>query len=435
MSIRKAISVIFKYEDEIFQIVRQNYLRAFPGYTAFPGGKVDKEDVQLLEEETLLVTLKREMNEELEIDLTELQKKGTVKSLRKIAKATSPKFNPHRFETFFYLVELTEKIEFNFDQSEFKSGCWMKATDLLDEFNRGTRLIVPPVRKMIELIALREPFEEPIDLDINRFSDIPVIEPIKDFIQAMPASNTLPPANRTNMFVLGGENKMLVDPSPKNKEEYEHLKKFLSKYTVDKIFITHHHSDHHQYAVDLASELKCSITISRDSFERIKAKFGADYFKKIKIDFAKEGDIVSTWLGENIRVIEIPGHDEGHLALAPESNKWCIVGDLFQGIGTVVVGDSEGDMTKYLASLQKIIDLNPLCVTPSHGITLGGTHILQKTLEHRIYREKQIKELLGKGYSIERILSTIYIDLPKQLEKYAIKNIKSHIKRIEELEI
>ncbi len=41
---REAVTVIFVHDDDIFIIKRQNYLRAFPGYYAFPGGKIDRED-------------------------------------------------------------------------------------------------------------------------------------------------------------------------------------------------------------------------------------------------------------------------------------------------------------------------------------------------------------------------------------------------------
>ena len=41
---REAVAAIFVHEEDIFVIRRQEYLRAFPGYYAFPGGKVDPED-------------------------------------------------------------------------------------------------------------------------------------------------------------------------------------------------------------------------------------------------------------------------------------------------------------------------------------------------------------------------------------------------------
>ena len=61
-----------------------------------------------------------------------------------------------------------------------------------------------------------------------------------------------------------------------------------------------------------------------------------------------------------------------------------MAGDLFQGVGTVVIGEPEGNMQTYMETLKKVIKLNPKCVFPSHGIALGGSHILQKNLVTRI---------------------------------------------------
>ena len=40
----ESVSVLFIHEEQIFVVQRQSYLSAFPGYHAFPGGKIDKED-------------------------------------------------------------------------------------------------------------------------------------------------------------------------------------------------------------------------------------------------------------------------------------------------------------------------------------------------------------------------------------------------------
>ena len=40
----EAVSAILICEDRVFVIQRQFHLRAFPGYFAFPGGKIDDED-------------------------------------------------------------------------------------------------------------------------------------------------------------------------------------------------------------------------------------------------------------------------------------------------------------------------------------------------------------------------------------------------------
>ena len=40
----EAVSSVFFFQDQIFVVVRQNHLEVFPGYHAFPGGKIDSQD-------------------------------------------------------------------------------------------------------------------------------------------------------------------------------------------------------------------------------------------------------------------------------------------------------------------------------------------------------------------------------------------------------
>jgi glyoxylase-like metal-dependent hydrolase (beta-lactamase superfamily II)/8-oxo-dGTP pyrophosphatase MutT (NUDIX family) len=431
--VRKAVSIILQHGNEVFFIKRQNYLKAFPGYTAFPGGKVDLIDKDEDEEKTLLNTLFREAKEELGVDLKCCLSGNEKNSIYKIAKATSPPFNPLRFETYFYLIKLSEKIEFDVDENEAQEFGWLRPEVILEQFNSGKRLLVGPVRKVFENLVLDKKDDlDFFDFDIGRDHTMPVIEPLKNIFQVMPLSNTILPATRTNSFVIGDKNKVLLDPSPKTKDELTKYLIEIKKYPIDKIFITHHHKDHHQFATDVARELQVPIYISKDSQERIEKLYGESYFSKIEVVLAKEGDVLGEWLGQNINVYEIPGHDEGHLGIAPDSLSWFLVGDLFQGVGTVVVGGDEGDMAKYMKSLQKVINLKPNCVIPSHGIALGGTNILEKTLLHRKLREKQIKDLTEKGHSIDEILKIIYFDIPASVVKYARANIESHLQKLSE---
>ncbi|HIN46763.1 MAG TPA: hypothetical protein EYM80_00805, partial [Deltaproteobacteria bacterium] len=40
----ESVSVLFIHEQHIFAVQRQPYLHAFPGYHAFPGGKIEKDE-------------------------------------------------------------------------------------------------------------------------------------------------------------------------------------------------------------------------------------------------------------------------------------------------------------------------------------------------------------------------------------------------------
>ena len=112
-------------------------------------------------------------------------------------------------------------------------------------------------------------------------------------------------------------------------------------------------------------------------------------------------------------LLSTPGHDEGQLSIYPENLNWMIVSDLIQTVGTVVIQSPEGNMKKYFESLEKVIQMNPKVVIPSHGIAMGGTDKLKITLDHRKMREKQIKELWFAGKDEEQILNNVYEGLKK----------------------
>ncbi|MCX6581057.1 MAG: MBL fold metallo-hydrolase [Candidatus Aminicenantes bacterium] len=276
---------------------------------------------------------------------------------------------------------------------------------------------------------------------------LPCIQEIDGIDQLIVVSYVFPPemAHRTNCFLIGdkGDKKLIVDPSPFSDEEYKRLVNTLKnsfEYTYTDIFITHHHVDHVNEVQKLAREFAIPIIISEDSYGRLLKKNGPDFFANINIKFAREGDVLTHWNGQDVKVFEIPGHDEGQLALAPESMTWFLVGDLIQGEGlepgsrasTVVIATKEGDMKKYFRTLERIIRLNPKYLLPSHGMVLKSVAPLEKTLIHRIEREQQVLKLYKQGKTPEQMTKTLYKRVNKALWPLALENIKTHLKKLEQ---
>lgn len=434
-----AVSIILTFNEEIFIIQRQNFLKAFPGYWAFPGGKVESDDEAhsidanhfKAMNQKLIGAIVREAREELGIDLGEFYHSGKISSWDFLGLAITPDFNPLRFATYFFKISLKEKPQFIVDTNEAQFAEWMSAQKLLDRYNHGEVLAVPPVIKTIQELGKNISLQEIKDLNFEYDMDneVPFIENLKGLIQIMPLSNTLPPATRTNSFLIGDQFKLIIDPSPKDEDEYKKFKNTLSHFIVSAIFITHHHPDHHQYAPQLARDLKIKVILSRYTYQRLTDK-DPEYFSDVEVQFAQEGDHLTSWLGRPVHVYEVPGHDEGQLALAPDNMSWFLAGDLFQGLGSVVVGGPEGDMKKYCDTLERVIAFKPKVVFPSHGIGLGGANILQKTLEHRYRREEQILQAHQKGASPEEMLHEIYAETPQKLWPYAMENIQKHLAKL-----
>lgn len=436
---KESVSAVFTTQDQIFFIKRQNYLNVFPGYYATPGGKVDATDSEEALEGNIwpahikpqiLHALVREVQEELNYDLMEAIRAGEVLAIEDIGIAITPEFNPYRFKNYYIKITLKAPKEFNLDPSEVEFGEWNTPAALLERYRNGFVLAVPPAVTLLKTFEKNPKHNTPIEMTLphDPETEVPMIESIYGVRQFLPLSHTFPPANRTNSFIIGDENapKYLIDPSPKDQDELKKFLKSVNKIGFDRIFLTHHHPDHYEFSRDIALEYKVPMEMSQFTYTII----GAEYFKGIEVVIRKEGDVITQSLGQDVLVFEVPGHDEGQLALAPRNMCWFLAGDLIQTVGTVVIGGPEGDMKKYFDSLERVIKLDPKNIIPSHGIIIGGTHKISETLKHRKEREAQIRELLGMGRSVKEILDVIYVGLKPELLPYALKTIEAHITKI-----
>ena len=441
IKIVEAVSAVFCFQGQIFSVIRQNHLDAFPGYHAFPGGKIDDQDLPSRIASSFpklnpvhLSALCREMKEELSFELEKAFAEGKIISIEPLAEIFAPSFAQIRFRNWFYRIDLKDPAEFILDEGEFSAGTWITPTTLLKIFQQGKALMVPPLRTMLKQLIQDPNLKQMGDLSIH-FDDsrkIPELEMLEGVRMLMVPSHTLPPAERTNAFRLCDLDspQILVDPSPKSDETYLLLLEQMKQENLEALFLTHHHPDHHQFAPDLASHFNLPIFLSPDSYNRIQNKFGKDYFKNIEMKLIQEGEEITQWHGEPVKVHAVPGHDAGQLALAPESLSWFIVGDLIQGIGTVVISEPEGDMDTYFKTLEKVIALQPSVIIPSHGIPMGGTFRLEATLQHRKQREEQVLQLFQLNKTEDQMLESIYQDLPELLYPYALKNIRSHLQKL-----
>lgn len=442
-NIRDAAAAVLCHEEKIFVVQRSYALKAFPGYWAFPGGKVETEDdVAVLPEDfakglprNLMAGLMRELQEELGVDLVKEWQNGNILEILPLGLAVTPDFNPQRFATHFFKIVFRSIPHLVVDLREARQTDWFACSALMSRYEEGELLAVPPVIEIIRALGkdIHTKKIERLAFTYKGEIEVPMIESIRGVRQFMPLSNTLPPANRTNGFLIGDDDALciLIDPSPKDASEMTKFMTSLSSYRVDAILFTHHHADHHEFAPAMARQINVPVFLSSDTRERLTL-LRPQYLEGLKLREVVDGELLTRWLGHPVHVYAIPGHDEGQVALAPANMAWFLAGDLFQGVGTVVIGGDEGDMAKYMATLRKVIALKPRVVFPSHGIGLGSTAVLEKTLEHRLMREAEVLRLTKMGKTEKEVLSALYADVPAALHPYAMANIRSHLKKLRE---
>lgn len=440
-----AVTAVFTCGDQGFITVRRPEMPAFPGYWAFPGGKVDKSDAETPMDERwlcdhepkLMHALCREIDEEIGFDLRAAIRNGMVRNIVKLGVAVTPKFEPFRFDTRFYRIDLAETVDFDVDDHETSHAEWAPWKELEARYEDGQILGVPPTIVTIKSFAKNPDLTELGELlfQFDPEKHVACIEALRG-VRAMPVpSNTLPPATATNCFLIGDDNaeRFLVDPSPMNEEVMARLCRSAEKAGgFQSIFLTHHHPDHREYADAIARQYGVPIHLSQDTFERITKRTGGKFFEGVETVIRHDGEVLTQWLGRDVMIHAVPGHDEGQLALMPTDKSWCIVSDLIQGIGTVVIAPPEGNMRKYFDTLQKVIDWDPKVIYPSHGMGMGTTFRIRNTLMHRQMREGQIYDLHKSGKTNEEILKVVYKGIDERLLPLAMCNIESHLQKLRE---
>ncbi|MAY04861.1 MAG: hypothetical protein CMB25_04575 [Euryarchaeota archaeon] len=418
---------------------RAETMRAFPGYWAFPGGGVSRTDH---EGETFVqnatsgstssvVAVVREMTEELgvvpngeavatiDVDLRKriLVDKGTfiealndgkmtldTSELRHISSRTTPPFGPIQFENTFFHLHIGDQV-FNPStdlQTEFTALEWMKPSEMIERWKRHEIRVAPPV-----VTLLME-----VDRTLNHFNGN-MIQTAEDLQERQPGRRsilfahgvevlpvktaTLPPADHTNAYLVGdpeGEF-ILVDPACRMREGMEELAEAVDRHRGELIAIlfTHSHGDHIG-----------DMDLLREAFD--VPVWGSEYTSKsVHCNrILSDGEVLN--LGnQEWTVLITPGHHPGHICLLSEAG--LVAGDMVAGIGTILVPPETGDMDVYIEQLQRLLNLRPHLMFPSHGPVIP---LPEKTLgyyiKHRMERHQRVLDAVNDGF---RTLSEISI--------------------------
>ena len=154
---------------------------------------------------------------------------------------------------------------------------------------------------------------------------------------------------------------IIIDPGCFDQDEKNELKQFISdnNLTVKKLVNTHCHVDHvlgnffvkQTYGVNLYIHKEDLPTLK--SNEVVAPLYGFQGFEQVSADeFLEENDEVK-FGNSSLKVLFVPGHAPGHIALVNEQEKICISGDVLfqQSIGRTDLPG--GDFDTLINSIHK----------------------------------------------------------------------------------
>ena len=227
---------------------------------------------------------------------------------------------------------------------------------------------------------------------------------------------TRAPTGRTNAYLVGADDAVLVDPAARTDE----LDGAIEGRNVEHVLVTHAHADHVGAVAHYADA--CGATVwaragRADRFERA-AGVGPDRT-------FREG----TRIGD-LTVIETPGHAPDHVALAVGDD--VLVGDLAVATGSVFVGAREGDMRAYLTSLRRLHARNPRRLYPGHGSVIDDPReALARLIAHRLRRERRVREAVAAGAeTLDAVLDAAYGKDLAGVEDLARETVAAHLEKL-----
>lgn len=183
-----------------------------------------------------------------------------------------------------------------------------------------------------------------------------------------------------NTYVLHKDGKaVVIDPGMYEKYEQNTFVKFLDENNLEleKIINTHCHLDHVAGVSFLQNKYGVPFLMPKGEEEVLRMStisagmYGMNLFQEVeKFEFIPDGETIDI-LGEEFKILFVPGHSPGHLAFYSEKEDVLLVGDvLFKGsIGRYDLPG--GDLNQLIESIKGKLFLLPdrTQVLSGHGET------------------------------------------------------------------
>jgi glyoxylase-like metal-dependent hydrolase (beta-lactamase superfamily II) len=228
----------------------------------------------------------------------------------------------------------------------------------------------------------------------------------------------------TNQYIVGKENVLVIDvalSADSNMDGIIEQAEAMGAKKIEKILLTHIHSDHCGGALALRKRCGAKLGIHRSRGGYLGGE-----------DFQYGDNDRITFGGGELHVLHTPGHESGHCCFYESGDKVLFSGDNILGYGTAVIRPPDGNMTDYLKSLERLLQFNISLILPGHGPLVGKPEAkIKEYIEHRMMREKQVLDALLKGRkTVGDITETIYIDVSPALQRVAEFSVQAHLEKL-----
>ena len=214
-------------------------------------------------------------------------------------------------------------------------------------------------------------------------------------LQTLLAPNPSPMTlDGTRTFIVGRERAAVIDPGPDDPAHLDAIADALGGRAPAVILLTHAHADHSAAAGLLSARTGSPVRMARGALVP---------FPELITEWLEEDEQIATDAGV-LHAVSTPGHAPEHLCFLwtggpAEHDRALFAGDMFMGgADTTLVAPPEGDLTAYLASLERLKALRPSIIHPAHGPPIPDAEAaIDRYRAHRAERIAQVVRALRHG--------------------------------------
>ena len=261
-------------------------------------------------------------------------------------------------------------------------------------------------------------------------------DPVSPLIRRVIAENPGPfTYTGTGTYVVGrpapGATVAVIDPGPLDDRHLKALLAAVAGQTVSHILVTHTHRDHAPLARPFAEATGAVILAAAPPVRTVHASGDVDEdddetFRPDRV--LADGEVIAGD-GWTLETLATAGHASNHLCFALREENALFSGDHVMGWSTTVVAPPDGNMTAYMASLDRVIARRFSTLWPTHGAPIPAPGpFLEAYRAHRLDRERQIiAALTPAGVRIADIVPVLYAAVDRRLWPAASLSVLAHL--------
>ncbi len=236
----------------------------------------------------------------------------------------------------------------------------------------------------------------------------------------------------TNTYVVGRDPAWVIDPGP---DEAAHIEAVRSegeeRGNIGGVLLTHSHADHSGGVERLGAPLLWGAVSEGDELHPVPTS-PSEAIQGHPPDpdcLSSPREVADTPFIAH----PTPGHAADHACFV-----WrdvCFCGDIILGEGSTIVPPAAfgGSLADYLASLERLRDLDAALFAPGHGEWITDPEAkIDEYVAHRAEREGKLVAALETGErSRAALLDAAWDDVPEVLRRAAAMAMQAHLEKLE----